>query len=358
MATITLESLEKRFGDVVAVGGIDLTIADGEFTVLLGPSGCGKTTTLNAIAGLEEPTAGRILFDGEEVQDVPVHKRDIAMVFQSYALYPNRTVRGNIEFGLRVRRTPKAEIAARLQRAAELVGLEDLLDRRPRELSGGQQQRVALARAIVRRPAVFLFDEPLSNLDAKLRAEMRVEIKSLQLELGGTFVYVTHDQTEAMSMADTVVVMNDGRVQQTGPPLEIYDHPVNLLVAEFIGSPKMNVIEGRLHEGRFEASGWGTPLPLPDREDLALGVRPEDASLDIVAAGAGQVRVIEHFGSETSVTVDMPFGTFVVRAAADLAVEVGARVDLGFNPRRVHLFDRASGEAVGVTRLTAAGEPV
>ncbi len=353
MATITLQSLEKRFGDVYAVRDIDLTIADGEFTVLLGPSGCGKTTTLNAIAGLEEPTGGRILFEGEEVQHVPVHKRDIAMVFQSYALYPNRTVRGNIEFGLRVRKTPKAEIAERLERAAELVGLQDLLDRRPRELSGGQQQRVALARAIVRRPAVFLFDEPLSNLDAKLRAEMRVEIKSLQQELGGTFVYVTHDQTEAMSMADTVVVMNGGTIQQTGPPLEIYERPCNLFVAEFIGSPKMNVVAGRVVAGEFHAEGWRAPLPLPDRAAVKLGVRPERAELVAGPDGLGTVRVVERFGSETAVTADMPFGEVVALASADVELAPGDRVDLRFDPATVHLFDAETGVALGGGAKTA-----
>ncbi len=347
MATIKLEQLVKRFGEVEAVRSLDLEIADGSFTVLLGPSGCGKTTTLNLIAGLEEPSGGRILFDAEEVQYVPVNKRDIAMVFQTYALYPNRSVRGNIEFGLKVRGVPKAEIATRVERAAAMVGLGELLDRRPRQLSGGQQQRVALARAIVRRPAVFLFDEPLSNLDAKLRAEMRVEIKSLQQELGGTFVYVTHDQTEAMSMADAVVVMSDGRVQQIGEPLEIYDRPANLFVAEFIGSPKMNVIEGVIHAGTFGAEGWSTPLALPDHPDAVLGVRPEDVELRAAADGGGTVRVVEHFGSETMITITMPFGDFVARVDADVAFAPGDRVELGFDPHRVHTFDRETGVATG-----------
>jgi ABC-type sugar transport system ATPase subunit len=346
MANITLEQLEKRFGDVTAVARIDLQIADGSFTVLLGPSGCGKTTTLNMIAGLEEPTSGRILFDADEVQEIPTHRRDIAMVFQSYALYPNRSVRDNIAFGLRVRKLPRAEIAQRVEAAAERLGLTDLLARRPRQLSGGQQQRVALARAIVRRPRVFLLDEPLSNLDAKLRGEMRAELKTLQQELAGTFVHVTHDQAEAMSMADRVVVMESGQIQQVGAPLEIYERPANLFVAGFIGSPRMNLIQGELVRGTFGASGWSYPGLPGDDGQVVLGVRPEDVRLSSDPTGAATVRFVEHLGSEVTLVAAAQFGDVVARAAPAGALAVGERVRIDLDAGRARLFDPASGAAL------------
>ena len=255
MATISLRNLTKRWGSVVAVDNQSLEIADTEFLVLLGPSGCGKTTTMRMIAGLEEPTEGEVWIGDRMVNDALPKDRDVAMVFQNYGLYPHMTVFGNIAYPLKVRRTPGAEIRERVGAAAEKVQLGDLLERKPRELSGGQRQRVALARAIVRRPQVFLMDEPLSNLDAKLRVTMRAELKHLSHELQITTVYVTHDQIEAMTLADRVAIMNEGRIQQLGPPDEIYNQPRNLFVAGFIGSPAMNLLEGEIAEDRLRAAG-------------------------------------------------------------------------------------------------------
>jgi len=253
MADVALRDVVKRFDNVEAVRQISLDIPDKEFVVLVGPSGCGKSTTLRMIAGLEEATAGDILIDGEKVNDVPPKDRDIAMVFQNYALYPHMTVFENMSFGLRLRRFPKAQIRERVEHAAKILDITELLDRRPKQLSGGQRQRVAMGRAIVRNPKVFLFDEPLSNLDAKLRVAMRAEIKALHQRLRTTTVYVTHDQIEAMTMADRIVVMHDGRIEQIGAPLELYDRPDNLFVAQFIGSPAMNVVNGTLRRSNGTA---------------------------------------------------------------------------------------------------------
>jgi ABC-type sugar transport system ATPase subunit len=345
MARIELSGLRKTFGSVVAVADVSLAIDDGTFTVLLGPSGCGKTTTLNMIAGLEDVTAGAIMFDGEEVQDLPPHKRDIAMVFQSYALYPNRTVRENIAFPLRMQRVDRRETDARVTDVASKLGISELLGRYPRQLSGGQQQRVALARAIVRRPRVFLLDEPLSNLDAKLRGDMRFELKSLQRDLGGTFVHVTHDQAEAMSLADAMVVMNQGRIQQVGAPLAVYQQPANLFVATFVGIPTMNVLNGQVSDGQFRADGWSAPIGSTSAAGpVVLGVRSEDIVLEPADDGAdGRVRLVEQIGSDALVEVEASFGRVVARVPADTALGPDAPVHIRFNSRRAHLFDPATG---------------
>src|SRR5688572_20246105 len=282
MAEVILKDVSKRYGDVSVIEVLNLKVEDREFLVLVGPSGCGKSTALRMIAGLEEITAGSILIGGRVVNDLPPKDRDIAMVFQSYALYPHMSVRENLEFGLRIRKTARAEIESRVMSAAKILGIEHLLDRKPKELSGGQRQRVAVGRAIVRQPAVFLFDEPLSNLDAKLRVQMRAEITRLQQRLETTCVYVTHDQVEAMTMGHRIAIMNAGRVQQVGTPLEVYERPVNLFVANFIGTPAMNLFEGRVGEGgTLEALGTSLVLPAALSGSAAgrrvtAGIRPEN----------------------------------------------------------------------------------
>src|SRR5512144_1397414 len=288
MSEVALRSVVKRFDDVEAVRAIDLDIPDNEFVVLVGPSGCGKSTTLRMIAGLEEVTSGNISIGGEVVNDLPPKDRDIAMVFQNYALYPHMTVYDNMAFGLKMRKFPKPEIEKRVREAADILGIQELLKRKPRQLSGGQRQRVALGRAIVRHPQVFLFDEPLSNLDAKLRVQMRVELKKLHERLGTTAIYVTHDQVEAMTLGDRVVVMRDGRVQQVGDPMELYNSPANRFVAGFIGSPAMNFAPVRIvaEKDGLWVIGDGirlkVPMPLTNRlgpyagSDVTMGIRPED----------------------------------------------------------------------------------
>ncbi|TYK43490.1 ABC transporter ATP-binding protein [Actinomadura decatromicini] len=362
MSSIELRQVTKRFGDTLIVDSIDLTIEDGSFTVLLGPSGCGKTTTLNMISGLEEVSSGTILFDGKEVQDVPPHKRDVAMVFQSYALYPNRSVRENISFALKLRKLPAADIAARVAEVAEMLDIAGLLDRKPRQLSGGQQQRVALARAIVRRPNVFLLDEPLSNLDAKLRADMRISLRELQRELGGTFVYVTHDQGEAMSMADKVVVMNGGLVQQEAPPLDLYRRPANRFVAGFVGTPGMNFVPGALDDaGSFAHGDWTVPIGWPGaaRDGVTLGVRPEDVTLEPGGPGAvGRVRLIERLGVEAIVVASFPSGDVIARADPDVEMDAGAEVAMRVRPGKAHLFDAEDGGALAWPSAPKVAEEV
>ncbi|MFC0530325.1 ABC transporter ATP-binding protein [Phytohabitans kaempferiae] len=340
MATVVLEDLRCEFGPVVAVDSINLEVPDGSFTVLLGPSGCGKTTTLNMIAGLEEATGGRILFDGGQVQHLSPDKRDIAMVFQSYALYPNRTVLENIAFPLRMRGMDKKRAGALAAEAAGRLQLSEVLGRKPRQLSGGQQQRVALARAIVRQPKVFLLDEPLSNLDAKLRNDTRVRLKQTQRDVGGTFILVTHDQMEAMSLADLLVVMNAGRIQQAGPPLELYRRPANRFVGSFVGVPSMNQVEGEIAEGAFTASGWRVPLPGAVRTGPAvLGVRAEDLVLTPTEQGGdGRVRIVERLGTETHVIVAMAHGELTARMAGDAEIEAGQGVQVG-TTTNVHIFE-------------------
>ena len=345
MAEVGLERISKRWGSVVGVEAFDLAISDREFVVLLGPSGCGKTTTMRMIAGLEEPTEGTIRIGGQSVNALDPKERDVAMVFQSYALYPNMNVYENIRFPLKVRNVPAAEHDERVKRAAEMVELGDFLHRKPRELSGGQRQRVAFARAIVRRPNVFLMDEPLSNLDAKLRVSTRAQLKHLQHELAVTTVYVTHDQIEAMTLADRVVVMNKGVVQQIGAPTEIYDTPANTFVASFIGSPAMNLIEGEMADGVFCADGVRIAgLPPVARGPVTLGYRAEDASLaDTGGEAEGPIYSIELLGEATMVTLRVG-GTFIaVRAPKAFRAEIGDPVRFAIAPRICHLFDSVSG---------------
>jgi multiple sugar transport system ATP-binding protein len=350
MAQVQLRKVIKRFDQTEAVRGIDLDIADQEFVVLVGPSGCGKSTTLRMIAGLEETSAGEIVIGGQIVNDLPPKDRDIAMVFQNYALYPHMTVFENMSFGLRLKKFPKREIKARVEQAAQILDITELLARKPKQLSGGQRQRVAMGRAIVRNPKVFLFDEPLSNLDAKLRVQMRTEIKALHQRLRTTSVYVTHDQVEAMTMADRIVVMHDGRVEQIGTPLDLYDRPANLFVAGFIGSPAMNFIPGRLRRGGNQ--GWveaadGTRLPAPagagsEGQEVVYGMRPEHP--DGVPA---MVQVVEPTGADTYVYAELA-GRQVCAVFGERHVfRPGETIRLQPRLGLVHLFDAESGAKLG-----------
>ena len=327
MGQITLTGVAKRFGQAEVIPPLDLAIADGEFVVFVGPSGCGKSTLLRLIAGLEDVSAGRILIDGQDVTTAPPAQRGLAMVFQSYALYPHMTVRANIAFPLRMAGMDRAEQDRRVRAAAEVLNLTAYLDRRPGQLSGGQRQRVAIGRAIVREPRAFLFDEPLSNLDAALRVGMRVEISELHRRLKTTMIYVTHDQVEAMTMADRIVVLNGGRIEQVGTPLELYHTPRNRFVAGFIGSPRMNLIEGP------EAARHGAH---------AIGIRPEHIAVSVTAgAWEGRVGVSEHLGSDTFLHVHgTPAGqTLTVRAGGEVGLNHGDRVWLTPDPARLHRFD-------------------
>ena len=345
MAEIQLKGVSKRWGSFVGVDNFDLTIADREFLVLLGPSGCGKTTTMRMIAGLEEATDGDILIGGKRVNDLDPKDRDIAMVFQSYALYPNMNVYENIRFPLKVRKIPEAEHDERVNRAAEMVELTDFMHRKPGELSGGQRQRVALARAIVREPNVFLMDEPLSNLDAKLRVSTRAQIKNLSHELKVTTIYVTHDQIEAMTLADRVVVMKQGIVQQVGTPVEIYDRPANTFVAGFIGNPAMNLMQGKITGGVFEGKNVRIEgLAAPDGP-VTLGFRAEDAQ---VAPSGGQIvapaYTMELLGDATMITVRAGGDLVVVKADKEFRIEIGDTVNIAVPTTACHLFDATSGE--------------
>ena len=356
MASIRCESLTKRYGSVTAVDRLDLEIRDTEFMVLLGPSGCGKTTTLNIIAGLEELTEGDVYFDDELVNFVPPHRRNVAMVFQTYALYPQKTVAENMAFGLRLKKTPKEEIERRVAEAAEQLEIGHLLDRRPNQLSGGQRQRVALGRAIVRRPSVFLMYEPLSNLDAALRVSTRSLIKKLHQTMRTTFVYVTHDQAEAMTLADRIAVMNHGVIQQLGTSDDIYERPRNLFVASFIGSLQMNLLEGVL---RRDGDGYtfvreGFVLPLRGVEPATLegqtgratvlGLRPEDVDPRQVGAGREVLRVkvtlVSPLGSEQYVNAVVGGTELVFRLDKEVEVTAGQDITLGLDPLRAHLFDK------------------
>ena len=354
--TIRLEHIWKSFGSVAALKDIDLELPEGEFITLVGPSGCGKTTLLRILAGLESATSGAIWHGATRVSDLAPGKRDIAMVFQSYALYPHMNVRGNMAYGLKVRGTPKEEIAARVLEVARVLEIESLLGRKPRELSGGQRQRVALGRAMVRKPWLFLMDEPLSNLDAKLRVTMRGELKRLHMRLETTTVYVTHDQLEAMTMSDKIAVMDQGAVQQYATPDEVYNRPANAFVAGFIGSPPMNFVDGAGlsggelvldcgPEGRIPIAA--SPLASGFSGAVLLGARPQDlVLLDARRAGAvpATATLIQLVGSEK--LVDLAFGAagkLTAQVKADESIEVGHRVWVGFDPARLHLFEPASG---------------
>ncbi len=344
MAEIQLKNISKRWGDFIGVHRFDLTIADQEFLVLLGPSGCGKTTTMRMIAGLEDATEGDIIVGGKRINDLDPKDRDVAMVFQSYALYPNMNVYENIRFPLKVRKIPEAEHDARVRRASAMVELDDFLHRRPSELSGGQRQRVALARAIVREPNVFLMDEPLSNLDAKLRVSTRAQIKNLSHDLKVTTIYVTHDQIEAMTLADRVVVMNAGIVQQVGTPTDIYDTPANTFVAGFIGSPAMNLIDGTIKDGVFEASAIRVSgLDAPDGP-VTLGFRAEDASISSTEAQiAAPVYSLELLGDATMVTARVGGVVVAVKADKEYQAEIGDPVHATVPTGICHLFDAKTG---------------
>jgi multiple sugar transport system ATP-binding protein len=354
MASVDIRGVRKSFGPVAVIHGIDVSIKDEEFVVLVGPSGCGKSTLLRMIAGLENITGGEIAIGGRVVNQLPPKERDIAMVFQNYALYPHMTVRDNMAFSLKLRRADQATIDARVKQAAEILGLTQFLNRYPRQLSGGQRQRVAMGRAIVRDPQVFLFDEPLSNLDAKLRVQMRTEIKALHQRLRTTSVYVTHDQVEAMTMADRIVVMHDGRVEQIGTPLELYDAPANLFVAGFIGSPAMNFIDAVLR--RENGALWaeaadGTRLPVGAKQagregqKVVYGTRPEHIALatDGASGVPAVVEVVEPTGADTFVYATLA-GTQVCAVFTERH-EFRAGDTVRFEPRRdlVHLFDRENG---------------
>jgi multiple sugar transport system ATP-binding protein len=353
MAAVQIRGVEKYFGATHIIRGVDIDMEDGQFTVLVGPSGCGKSTLLRMIAGLEEISKGQVLIGGRVVNDMMPKERDIAMVFQNYALYPHMTVRDNMAFSLMLARQPKALADERVRKAADILGLNDLLDRFPRQLSGGQRQRVAMGRCIVRDPQVFLFDEPLSNLDAKLRVQMRTEIKELHQRLKTTSVYVTHDQIEAMTMADKIVVMRDGIVEQTGSPLEVYDRPANQFVAGFIGSPAMNFLPGVLRrsgEGARVEFADGMWLPVPataagqDGQQVIYGTRPEHIELAAGQDGvATEVVVVEPTGADTQVFTKMA-GVEVASVFRDRhPFRPGQMIRLRPDPARAHLFDAASG---------------
>ncbi len=349
MASVAFKQIHKAYGKVKVLHGLEFDIADGEFVVLVGPSGCGKSTLLRMLAGLEEISGGEILIDGKVVNDLESKDRDIAMVFQSYALYPHMTVRENMGFSLRLRNADKGTTEARVAKASGILNLDPLLDRFPRELSGGQRQRVAMGRAIVRDPKVFLFDEPLSNLDAKLRVAMRAEIKALHQRLKTTTVYVTHDQIEAMTMADRIVVMHDGIIEQIGTPLELFDRPGNLFVAQFIGSPSMNVFKGSARDGHVAALGARWPL-LPgicrDGDEVHYGVRPTDLALAPQGVPA-KVVVVEPTGAETELLVQVADQHIVVVMHGRTTAQPDDIVHLALDAEKAHVFDAASGARLG-----------
>ncbi len=365
MASVRLEHVYKKFGNVEAVSDVNLDVSDQEFLILLGPSGCGKTTTLRMVAGLEELTEGSIFIGEREVSQVAPKDRDIAMVFQNYALYPHMTVYENMAFGLKLRKVPRAEIQRLVKEAADILGLGGLLTRKPKELSGGQRQRVALGRAIVREPKAFLMDEPLSNLDAKLRTQTRVELKRLHQRLGATILYVTHDQTEAMTMGDRIVVMSQGIVQQVDTPENIYNRPANQYVATFVGTPAMNLLKGEIElaggEAKFTTYGQVIELIDPVRagtkslsgRGLTIGVRPEDVHLEpeFVDRHPGQqlkatVRVIEPMGHENMVYLAFDEDTVIARANNDWHGQLGDTVTCALDGSRVHGFEPESGNSI------------
>jgi multiple sugar transport system ATP-binding protein len=345
---IQLSGVRKSFGAVEVIKGVDIAVDDGEFTVFVGPSGCGKSTLLRMIAGLETIDGGDLVLNGKRINDTPPDQRGIAMVFQSYALYPHMNVAQNIGFSLDLKKVPKAEIARQVGEVAELLQLSDLLNRRPAELSGGQRQRVAIGRAIIKKPRVILFDEPLSNLDAALRVQMRAELQKLHQELRPTIVYVTHDQVEAMTMATRIVVLNKGMVEQWDTPIALYGKPQNTFVAGFIGSPRMNLIGGTVDGGVFRAAGgWTAKLDgrsLGGVRDITLGIRPEDIRPVASAAEAdleATVGIVERLGAETYINVRSGSDQLLVRAQGDLALAPGSQVFLALNHSAFHLFDQS-----------------
>jgi multiple sugar transport system ATP-binding protein len=341
MAAVELRDLHKSFGAYTALERLNLKVEDGEFLVLLGPSGCGKSTTMRLVAGLEEPSSGDILIGGRQVNDVPARDRDLAMVFQNYALYPHMTVADNIGYPLKIARVPKNERSERVRAAASKVEMEHLLTRRPGELSGGQRQRVALARAIVRTPQLFLMDEPLSNLDAKLRTVMRAELRHLQKELATTTIYVTHDQVEAMTLADRIVILNDAKIQQVGTPADIYARPANVFVAGFIGSPPMNLVEGEISNGVFRHAEGEIAVPDQPNGPATLGIRPED--IEVVELGAGElegtVYSSELLGDSTLLIIRTAGTLISVKVGPQDGREMDAAIALNFNRDRLHVFD-------------------
>jgi len=344
---VRFDRVAKRFGDVEVLRDFNLAIEPGEFLVLLGESGSGKTTALRILAGLESATSGRVSIGERDVTNVLPKNRDVAMVFQSYALYPHKTVAENVAYPLDVRGVPKGQQLERVRQVARQVQIDGLLDRYPRQLSGGQRQRVALARAMVRRPAVFLMDEPLSNLDAKLRGHMRAELKHLQHQLGITTLYVTHDQIEAMTLAHRVALLDKGVLQQFDTPARIYNDPANLFVAGFVGSPPMNLLRGSLSGGRFEGAGAAlNTLFTASVADAVLGVRPEDCRLGDGAAWSGRIYAVELMGDHTLVTVDLGGQTLTVKGPKDFAASQGGSVTVAVDPRRCFVFDAVSGQRI------------
>lgn len=351
MASLSLKAITKQFGDIMALSGVDLDVKDGEFCVLLGPSGCGKSTLLNIIAGLISQDEGSVLLDSQPVDRLSPRERDVAMVFQSYALYPHMTVSQNLSFGLRMRGVPKPEIHNRVLETARLLRIEDLMDRKPRELSGGQRQRVAMGRALVRQAKLFLLDEPLSNLDARLRSSVRLELKRLHRQFKGTILYVTHDQVEAMTLGDKVVVMRDGRVRQIDPPETIYARPADTFVATFIGSPEMNLYQGRLvrKDGRshFQGSGFsldlgGVQLKIEEGE-VELGIRPEDIEIGQGRGGTmvvleAKVEMLSNVGSVKYIHARLGQEGLTVRVTKDATLQPSQVIPLYIDPHRVHVF--------------------
>jgi len=342
---LTLAGIEKKLGGQPILRGIDLEVGSGELVVLVGPSGCGKSTLLRTIAGLELPDVGTVTMGERDVTRAPPRERDIGMVFQSYALYPHLTVRDNLAFGLTLRRTDQKTIDARIAEVAEMLGLEKLLARHPRELSGGQRQRVAMGRAIARRPSLFLFDEPLSNLDAALRAEVRVEIKRLHARLKATMIYVTHDQVEAMTLADRLVVLRAGKIEQVGTPLEVYERPVSRFVAGFLGSPAMNFLDVTMEDGRAKADGVEVAASGANGPAV-LGVRPQDLALSSEGGLSVRVEVIEAMGFEAYVHGHVGKTPFVARLSPDELSRAKVGLDIRVAPKHVHLFDRETGRSL------------
>ncbi len=350
MASVNLTGIEKHFGDTRVIKGVDIAIGDGEFAVFVGPSGCGKSTLLRMIAGLDDPSVGQIRIGDQTVNGLPPKERGVSMVFQTYALYPHMTVRDNMGFGLMIAGTEKDTIGSKVAAAAKVLGLDKLLDRLPRQLSGGQRQRVAMGRAMVRDPKVFLFDEPLSNLDAKLRVQMRTEIRALHQRLKTTSIYVTHDQIEAMTMADRIIVLRDGQVEQIGAPAHLYDFPCNTFVATFIGSPSMNLVPGRAANGIATPDAGGRiALDAPHanlaEQRVVLGLRPEHLRVREAGHPNGipcEVKVVEFSGADTLVTCDAQGHTVQALVHDRLLVKAGDKVTLDIEPRLVHVFDEAT----------------